>query len=93
MAKSGKGRLVDFSEAELRALAEIMREVLGKLDGLLNSPDYNYYLHSAPSRDGRFVFHMEICPRLNVWAGLEFGAEVYLNSMPPEKAAEALRGA
>jgi len=93
MAKGGKARLVDFDEKELKALAGAVREVLAKLDRLLNKPDYNYYLHSAPAKDKRFVFHMEICPRLNVWAGFEFGAEVYLNSMPPEKAAEALRSA
>ncbi|MFA6035779.1 MAG: DUF4931 domain-containing protein [Candidatus Micrarchaeia archaeon] len=91
MAKGGKVRLVDFDGKELKALAGAMHEVLGKLDRLLNRPDYNYYLHSAPSADKKFAFHMEICPRLNVWAGLEFGAEVYLNSMAPEKAAAALR--
>jgi hypothetical protein len=32
-----------------------------------------------------------VFPRTTVLAGLELGAGVYLNSMPPEQAAAALR--
>jgi galactose-1-phosphate uridylyltransferase len=32
-----------------------------------------------------------VLPRLTVLAGLELGAGLYVNSMPPEKAARALR--
>ena len=92
-AKVPKSRLVDLSEEERSSLAEALRDVLGRMDRLLGQPDYNYYLQSAPSRDRHFRFHVEIAPRLNVWAGFEFGSGIYLNSMPPERAAEALRKA
>jgi UDPglucose--hexose-1-phosphate uridylyltransferase len=37
-------------------------------------------------------WHVELLPRLSVLAGLELGAGIYVNSMPPEQAAQALRG-
>jgi len=92
-AKVPKARLVDLSEGERSSLADAMRIVLRKLDRLLGKPSYNYYLQSAGSKDRHFRFHVEIAPRLNVWAGFEFGSEIYLNSMPPERAAKALRSA
>jgi UDPglucose--hexose-1-phosphate uridylyltransferase len=36
-------------------------------------------------------WHVEVFPRTTVLAGLELGAGVYLNSVPPEDAAAALR--
>lgn len=36
-------------------------------------------------------WHLEVLPRLTVLAGLELGAGLYVNSMPPEEAARALR--
>ena len=38
-------------------------------------------------------WHMEIFPRLTVLAGLELGAGLHVNWLPPEEAAAALRGA
>lgn len=46
----------------------------------------NAWLHD--SRD----WHVELLPRLGVLAGVELGAGVYVNSLPPEEAAERLRG-
>ena len=36
-------------------------------------------------------WHMEVLPRLTVLAGLELGAGLYVNAVPPEEAATALR--
>jgi len=36
-------------------------------------------------------WHMEILPRLTVFAGIELGAGIYVNSLAPEVAAGALR--
>ena len=38
-------------------------------------------------------WHVELLPRLTVLAGLELGAGVYVNPLPPEQAAAALRRA
>jgi len=67
----------------------------------MKNPAYNYYIHSLPARlsSSRRTFtdqdcyhwHIVVLPRINVWAGFELGTEVYVNPMPPEKAAEFLR--
>ena len=36
-------------------------------------------------------WHFELVPRLTVFAGLEFGAGIYPNWLPPEEAAARLR--
>jgi UDPglucose--hexose-1-phosphate uridylyltransferase len=38
-------------------------------------------------------WHIEIVPRLTVFAGIELGAGIYVNSLAPETAAAALRDA
>ena len=38
-------------------------------------------------------WHIEVLPRLSVLAGIELGAGIYVNALPPEEAAERLRGA
>jgi UDPglucose--hexose-1-phosphate uridylyltransferase len=37
-------------------------------------------------------WHLELLPRLTVLAGLELGAGIYVNTVPPEASAERLRG-
>jgi len=64
----------------------------------MKNPAYNYYIHTLPTRlsSGRRTFsdqecyhwHIVVLPRVNVWAGFELGTEVYVNPMPPEKAAK-----
>jgi UDPglucose--hexose-1-phosphate uridylyltransferase len=36
-------------------------------------------------------WHFEVVPRLTVFAGVELGAGIYVNPLPPEQAAQALR--
>jgi UDPglucose--hexose-1-phosphate uridylyltransferase len=38
-------------------------------------------------------WHLEVLPRTTALAGIELGAGVYLNALPPEEAARALREA
>ena len=38
-------------------------------------------------------WHLEVLPRLTVFAGIELGAGIYVNTLAPEAAAAALRGA
>ena len=38
-------------------------------------------------------WHVEVLPRLTVFAGIELGAGIYVNSLAPEDAAAALRDA
>ncbi len=45
----------------------------------------NLWLHAGTH------WHVEILPRLSVLAGLELGAGIYVNTVPPEDAAGRLR--
>jgi UDPglucose--hexose-1-phosphate uridylyltransferase len=50
--------------------------------------------HSAPwgdDCDPYYHWHLEITPRLTGVAGFEWGTGFYINPMPPEEAARALR--
>jgi UDPglucose--hexose-1-phosphate uridylyltransferase len=77
-------------------LAEALSTVLRKYDKVLNSPPYNYMIHTAPFGNGEiphFHWHMEIIPRLTKMAGFEWGTGFYINPTPPEEATEYLREA
>jgi len=71
----------DRLAAGLRALAELVRR-LHKLGGPV---PLNAWLHDGP------WWHIELFPRLTVLAGIELGAGIYVNTVPPEEAAATLR--
>ncbi|HYH91985.1 MAG TPA: hypothetical protein VD763_02410 [Candidatus Saccharimonadales bacterium] len=88
----------DFARAgaaEIRATAEALRHVLGRLATSLDGPPYNLVLHTAPLReqvDGTYHWHWEIHPRLREIAGLELGTGLPVNPVSPEDAVEELLG-
>ncbi|HOE16649.1 MAG TPA: galactose-1-phosphate uridylyltransferase [Syntrophorhabdaceae bacterium] len=76
------------------ALAETLSTVLKKYDRVLNSPPYNYIIHTAPFGNGQvphYHWHVEIIPRLTKMAGFEWGTGFYINPTPPEEATEYLK--
>jgi UDPglucose--hexose-1-phosphate uridylyltransferase len=75
-------------------LAVVLRSVLGKLEQALESPPYNYVIHSTPwDREylEHYHWHIEIIPRLTKTAGFEWGTGCYINPVLPEDAAKYLR--
>jgi len=70
--------------AALRALAEIVR----RLRTLEGPAPLNAWLETGPSD-----WHLVLFPRLTILAGLELGAEIFVNTVPPEEAAARLRDA
>lgn len=87
-------RFEEMDDGEGQALARFLKEVFGRLDGLLNDPPFNSYIHTAPCdrRDHRYYhWHLEITPRLSRTAGFERGTGFYINPVPPEDAARLLR--
>ena len=88
----------DFGRADdaaIRATAEALRQVLGRLAAALDGPPYNLVLHTAPLReqvDGTYHWHWEIHPRLREIAGLELGTGLPVNPVSPEDAVEELLG-
>jgi UDPglucose--hexose-1-phosphate uridylyltransferase len=65
----------------LRLLVEIVR----RLQALEGPAPFNAWLHDGPE------WRLVLFPRLSILAGLELGAGVFVNPVPPEEAAERLR--
>ena len=74
----------DLLAPALRLLAELVRR-LQRIRGEELVP-LNAWLHDGPH------WHLELFPRTTRLAGLELGAGVYIDSVPPEEAATELRG-
>jgi len=93
---------IKLDQAEEKGLAQILKEVLLKMKKGLGNPPYNYILHTAPFRKAKagywktveqdYHWHIEIMPRLTRVAGFEWGTGFYICPLPPEQAAEFLRG-
>jgi UDPglucose--hexose-1-phosphate uridylyltransferase len=85
----------NLQRMEVDELARTLKVVLTKLERSLENPPYNYILHTAPFNTAdleHFHWHIEIIPRLTKVAGFEWGTGFYINPVPPEKAAEFMRG-
>jgi UDPglucose--hexose-1-phosphate uridylyltransferase len=67
--------------------------VTRRLHALEGRIPLNAWLHTPPFGASDGHWHLELLPRLTIAAGLELGAGVYVNPLPPEQAAEALRRA
>ncbi|MEI6084162.1 MAG: DUF4931 domain-containing protein [Verrucomicrobiota bacterium] len=91
----------DIHADEILLLADALKVTLQKLSKALNQPQYNYIIHTAPSRyahhgywttiDQDYRWHIEILPRLTLIAGFEVGTGFYINPTPPEESAKYLR--
>jgi len=86
--------LLDLSGSEVKALARTMRVSLGGLKTLLNDPPYNFGFHqiTCGARD-YYHWHLEVYPRLTIWAGFEKSTGMFINVVSPEDAAKHLREA
>ena len=81
-------------QPERRALfASLYLETLQRLSTTLDGAPYNVVLHSAPKECGpeEFRWFLRILPRLSIQAGVEWGAQIFINPVEPEVAAKALR--
>lgn len=86
--------LLDLSQEEVQALAKTMRLSLGGLRTLLGDPPYNFGFHQVTSGAGDYYhWHLEVYPRLSIWAGFEKSTGMYINVVSPEDAAQSLRDA
>jgi UDPglucose--hexose-1-phosphate uridylyltransferase len=84
------------TEREYRDLAGALGNLLRRMNTVLDSPPYNYVIHSSPAGepdDDSYHWHLEIMPKLTKVAGFEWGTGFYINPTPPEDAARFLRDA
>jgi len=95
LPKSHQSGLLDVSRTEIEDLAVALRTCLGGLRFLLNDPPYNFGFHIALNKEDSFHYHwhLEVYPKLTIWAGFEKNTGMFINVVPPEDAAENLREA
>lgn len=83
-----------MSRFEVTEFAQILKETMLRLYLCLSDPPYNYTLLTGTCDSDEldnFHWHLEIVPRLTTPAGFELGTSIYINTVPPEDAAEHLR--
>ena len=87
--------MMAMSGSEVADLAEAVRVCLGGLRSLLNDPPYNFGFHTLLKEDvgDCYHWHLEVYPRLAIWAGFEKSTGMFINTMSPEDAAAELRKA
>jgi len=72
-------------EGELADGLVLVRDLVRRLHDAEGVRPWNAWLHPGPP------WHMHFVPRLTALAGIELGAGIHLNVVPPEQAAERLR--
>jgi UDPglucose--hexose-1-phosphate uridylyltransferase len=95
MPKRHSSYFRDASVTQLRDVAAVLQSVMKQLRKNANDPDLNFFIHDAPLGPKKYAYHhwhIEVLPRVSTPAGFEFSTGMYINTVPPEKAAEILRG-
>ncbi len=92
-----RSHMSNFEEAtqqQLDDLAAILKDCLMRIKKALNTPPYNYIIHTTPiTLKGIefYHFHLEIIPVLTHIAGFEWGTGFYINPTGPEESASYLK--
>lgn len=80
----------------LMDIAEILRKSLQIFKNRLNDPDYNLFIHTAPTIDKRkyhcYHWHMEIIPKINISAGFELSTGIEITTVDPDEGVRYLKG-
>jgi len=95
LPKKHDANLLNLSLTEREAFAITLRASLKALKNVVNDPPYNFGFHLSLNRDYEncYHWHLEVYPRLAIWAGFEKNTGVYINTVTPETAAAELRKA
>jgi UDPglucose--hexose-1-phosphate uridylyltransferase len=92
-----QGSFGDLADEEVDDLAGILIRTLAALRHACGDPDFNLVMYSAPTNGGHaeqvFHWHLKLIPRIATQAGFEIGSAMSINTVAPEDAAAALRGA
>ena len=87
--------ILSLNNSEVAAFAKTLKLSLKALKEVINDPPYNYGIHLAIDKaaENYYHWHLEVYPKLSVWAGFELNTGIYINTVTPETAAESLRKA
>ena len=75
-----------FASPRLPAALALLAEALRRLQAVEGPLPLNAWLHDTAH------WHIEVLPRLAVLAGIELGAGIFVNALPPAEAAPRLQG-
>lgn len=91
--KKHSSTLSTLSTGEKVLFAESIKKIFSALEILVNDPPYNFGLHLSIDKktEKYYHWHLEVYPKLSIWAGFEKSTGVYINTVPPENAASELR--
>jgi UDPglucose--hexose-1-phosphate uridylyltransferase len=91
--KKHASNILSLTQGEIKVFAQTLKASLKALKDLVNDPPYNYGFHLAVNTEAEdyYHWHLEVYPKLSIWAGFELSTGVYINTVPPEVAAENLR--
>lgn len=82
-----------LSSQQKRTLASIVLKAFSQLKRLFGILPFNLVFHETMAPSKHYRFHIEVYPNVHkIWAGLEKGAGIFINEVPPEQAAKVLRG-
>lgn len=76
-----------FESDGLADALALLADAIRRLRAVEGPVPWNAWLHDGPH------WHLHVLPRLSVFAGIELGAGIYVNTLAPEDAAAALRAA
>jgi len=87
--------ILNLTDTEITVFAETLKTSLKALKDVVNDPPYNYGFHLAlnQSAEDYYHWHLEVYPKLVIWAGFEKNTGVYINTVKPENTAAELRKA
>jgi UDPglucose--hexose-1-phosphate uridylyltransferase len=91
--KKHASNIIGLTEAEVSTFALTLKGSLKALKDLVNDPPYNYGFHLAINKDAEnyYHWHLEVYPKLSIWAGFELNTGLYINTVTPETAAAELK--
>ncbi|MAG29041.1 hypothetical protein CL632_02755 [bacterium] len=84
MPKRHVDNITQLDKHERKSFAIILKHILDRINELGLS--YNYYFHQVAYDENQHLY-MKITPRGSLWAGVEIGSGVIINSVAPEAAA------
>ena len=91
--KKHASNILNLTPNEISAFAKVLKASLRALKELVNDPPYNYGFHLAINKEAQdsYHWHLEVYPKLSIWAGFEKSTGIYINTVTPETAASELK--
>jgi len=95
MPKRHAPNILNLTPPEITSFAKTLKASLRALKHLVNDPPYNYGIHLSinPEAQDSYHWHLEVYPKLSIWAGFEKSTGCFINTVTPETAAESFRKA